>query len=223
MLVALLGVLAVALVVMLEARVPYNNGVLSSTMLLLGGFLPAAVTTLFALMATVYYALRTAERAEEALARDNEIIQDRTRQLDIANKHKAHLIASASHDLRQPLHALNLFVARLRDEPDPVERSRLVTRIDASVGSMNELFDSLLDMTKLDAGIVEPIPTVLQVQRLFERIETTFGEAARKKGLSLRVVASAAWVASGLLLQPTGLHAHRPADQVAILAEVHQS
>jgi signal transduction histidine kinase/CheY-like chemotaxis protein len=200
MLVALLGVLAVALVVMLEARVPYNNGVLSSTKLLLGGFLPAAVTTLFALMATVYYALRTAERAEEALARDNEIIQDKTRQLDIANKHKAHLIASASHDLRQPLHALNLFIGRLRDEPDLAERSRLVARIDASVGLMNELFESLLDMTKLDAGIVEPIPTVLQVQRLFERIETTFGDAAGKKGLSLRVVASAAWVASDPIL-----------------------
>ncbi len=92
-------------------------------------------------MATVYYALRSAERADEALARDNEVIQDKTRQLEIANKHKSHLIASASHDLRQPLHALNLFVARLRDEPDPAERSRLVARLDASVGSMNELFD----------------------------------------------------------------------------------
>jgi two-component system, sensor histidine kinase len=200
LLVALFGILAVVLVLVLEARVPYSTGALSSAKLFWAAFVPATVSTLFALMATVYYALRSAERAEEALGRDNEIIQDKTRQLEIANKHKAHLIASASHDLRQPLHALNLFVARLRDEPDPVERSRLVARIDASLGSMNELFESLLDMTKLDAGIVEPIPTVLQVQRLFERIETTFGEAARKKGLSLRVVASAVWISSDPIL-----------------------
>src|SRR5262245_52768492 len=199
-LVALFGVLAVALVVLLEARVPYNNGVLNSTVLLLGGFLPAAVTTLFALMATVYYALRTAERAEEALARDNEIIQDKTRQLEIANKQKVHLIASASHDLRQPLHALNLFVGRLRDEPDPAQRGRLVARIDASVAAMNELFGSLLDMTRLDAGIVEPNPTALPVQRLLDRIETTFAEEARRRGLRLGMVASGAWVASDPIL-----------------------
>src|SRR5262245_56911563 len=158
-------------------------------------------------MATVYYALRLAERAEEALARDNEVIQDKTRQLEdktqqleIANKYKSHLIASASHDLRQPLHALNLFVARLRDDPDPAERSRLVARIDASVRSMNELFESLLDMTKLDAGIVDPHPVVIPVQRLLDRIETTFGEAARRKGLSLCIVASGGWVVSDPIL-----------------------
>jgi signal transduction histidine kinase len=174
------------LIAVLEAQVPYNAGVHSPARLYFTTFLPMVATALTIFMATVHYALRTAERAEEALARES--------------RHKSHLIASASHDLRQPLHALNLFVARLRDEPDPAERSRLVARIDASVGSMNELFESLLDMTKLDAGIVEPIPTVLQVQRLFERVETTFGEAARKKGLSLRVVASAAWVASDPIL-----------------------
>jgi signal transduction histidine kinase/CheY-like chemotaxis protein len=142
----------------------------------------------------------TLSNAEENLAREHEVTQDKTRQLEIANRHKSHLIASASHDLRQPLHALNLFVARLRDEPDPAERSRLVARIDASVGSMNELFGSLLDMTRLEAGIVEPIPTVLPVRRLLDRIETTFGEAAHKKGLRLRVVASRAWMVSDPIL-----------------------
>ncbi len=200
LLVALFGLLAVMLVIVLEAQVPHSTGVLSPSKLFWGAFVPTAAATLLALMATVYYALRSAERAEEAVARDNEVIQDKTRQLEIANKYKSHLIASASHDLRQPLHALNLFVAQLRDEPNPTERSRLVARIDTSVASMNELFESLLDMTKLDAGIVEPIPTVLQVQRLFERIETNFGEAARRKGLSLRVVASAAWLRSDPIL-----------------------
>jgi signal transduction histidine kinase/CheY-like chemotaxis protein len=207
LLVALFGILAVVLVLVLEVRVPYSTGALSSAKLFWAALVPSSIATLFALMATVHYALRSAERAEEALARDNEIIQDKTRlledktrQLEIANKHKAHLIASASHDLRQPLHALNLFVARLRDEPDLAERSRLVARIDASVGSMNELFESLLDMTKLDAGIVEPAQIALPLQGLLDRVETTFSETAHKKGLSLRVVPSAAWVASDPIL-----------------------
>jgi signal transduction histidine kinase/CheY-like chemotaxis protein len=205
-LVALLGLLAVALMAVLEALVPYDAGLLGPTWLFYGSFVPAAAWSIVIIMVVTYYALRTAERAE-ALARDNEIIQDKsrqlqekTRQLEIANRHKSHLIASASHDLRQPLHALNLFVARLRDEPDAVERSRLVARIDASVGSMNELFEALLDMTKLEAGIVEPRPAPLRMQRLLERIETTFGEAARRKGLGLRIVPSRAWVASDPIL-----------------------
>jgi signal transduction histidine kinase/CheY-like chemotaxis protein len=129
-----------------------------------------------------------------------EEIQDKSRQLEIANKYKSHFIASASHDLRQPLHALNLFVAQLRAESDPTERGRLVDRIEASVGSMNELFGSLLDMTKLDAGILEPGLTEFPIERLFTRIETTFADAARAKGLSFRVVATDGWVGSDAIL-----------------------
>jgi signal transduction histidine kinase/DNA-binding response OmpR family regulator len=207
LLVAFFGFLAAAVTCTLEALVPYNTGVFDSTWLFSRSFITATATTIAIFMATVYYALRTNERAEEALARDNEIIQeksrqleDKTRQLEIANKYKSHLIASASHDLRQPLHALNLFVARLRDEPDPVDRSRLVASIDASMASMNELFESLLDMTKLDAGIVEPSPTKLPVQRLLDRIETTFADAAQRKGFRLRVVENGAWVESDPIL-----------------------
>jgi signal transduction histidine kinase/CheY-like chemotaxis protein len=127
-------------------------------------------------------------------------IQDKTRQLEIANKYKSHFIASASHDLRQPLHALNLFVARLQSETDPAERSRLVGRIEAAVGSMNDLFGALLDMTKLDAGILEPHPTEFAIDRLLKRIEATLADAAREKGLRLRVVSSGAHVRSDFVL-----------------------
>src|SRR5262249_8791437 len=106
-------------------------------------------------------------------------IEDKGRQLETTNKYKSHFLASASHDLRQPLHALNLFVAQLRDESNPAERSRLVSRIAEAVGSMNELFEALLDMTKLEAGIVKPNPTAIPVERLLDRIETTFADAAR--------------------------------------------
>ena len=127
-------------------------------------------------------------------------IQDKSRQLEIASKYKSHFLASASHDLRQPLHALNLFVAQLRAETDPAERNRLVTRIDAAVSAMNELFGALLDMSKLDAGILEPNITEFPVDRVFNRIETTFAEAAREKGLKLRIVSSQAWIHSDFIL-----------------------
>jgi len=138
--------------------------------------------------------------AEEQLARDHEVIQEKTRQLEIANTYKSHFLASASHDLRQPLHALNLFVAQLQGEANPAERSRLTGRIDAAVAAMNELFEALLDMTKLEAGILKPNPAQFPVGRLLDRIETTFADAARNKGLSLRVVGSGAWVSSDPIL-----------------------
>jgi signal transduction histidine kinase/CheY-like chemotaxis protein len=141
-----------------------------------------------------------AEAARDAAERAHSEVERTREKLEIANKYKSHFLASASHDLRQPLHALNLFVGQLRDESNPAERSRLVSRIDAAVGSMNELFEALLDMTKLEAGILKPNPTAIPVERVLDRIETTFADAARKKGLQLRVVASEAWVSSDPIL-----------------------
>jgi CheY-like chemotaxis protein len=88
----------------------------------------------------------------------------------------------------------------LQTETNPAERSRVVSRIDAAVASMNELFEALLDMTKLEAGILQANPAEFAVQRLLDRIETTFAELAHKKGLSLRVVPCSAWVRSDPIL-----------------------
>jgi len=127
-------------------------------------------------------------------------IQDKNRQLELANTSKSRFLAAASHDLRQPLHALNLFVAQLRAESGPAERARLVARIDTAVSAMSELFDALLDMSRLDAGVLAPDRVVFPVAHLLERIETTFAEAAREKGLRLRVVPNGALVRSDFVL-----------------------
>jgi len=127
-------------------------------------------------------------------------VQEKTRQLELANSYKSRFLAAASHDLRQPLHALNLFVGQLRTEADPVERNRLQTRIDAAITSMNELFDALLDMSKLDAGVLKPDLTDFPIDRLLNRMETTFAGAAREKGLRFRVVPNRAWVRSDSIL-----------------------
>lgn len=127
-------------------------------------------------------------------------LQEKSRQLEMANLAKSRFLAAASHDLRQPLHALNLFVAQLRDESDPTERARLIAYIEAAVSAMNELFEALLDMSRLDAGVLEPNLTEFPIERLLKRIETTFTEAAREKGLRLGVVSSSAWVRSDFIL-----------------------
>jgi len=199
LLAAIFGIGAALLVIVVEIAVPHDTGLLTPGMVF-GSFIAATVATFFMLMAVIYYALREAARAEESLAREYEASQDKTRQLEIANRYKSHFLASASHDLRQPLHALNLFVAQLRGESDPAARDRLAVRIDAAVGSMNELFESLLDMTKLEAGIIQANITEIPVERLLDRIQTTFADAARKKGLRLRVIRSTAWVRSDPIL-----------------------
>ena len=113
-------------------------------------------------------------------------VEERTRQLELANLAKSRFLAAASHDLRQPLHALGLFVAQLQDRLDSPDRNRVLERINASVAAMNELFNALLDMSKLDAGVLTPNLVQFSVSELLDRIETTFAGSAHEKGLSLR-------------------------------------
>jgi signal transduction histidine kinase len=129
---------------------------------------------------------------EELRARDLELSE--------ANRAKSRFIAAASHDLRQPLHALGLFVARLRGRMKAAERSQIVEKIDASVAAMNELFNDLLDISKFDAGVLVPNISEFPIAQLLERTESTFSATARKKGLLLRIVRNSAWVRSDPIL-----------------------
>jgi len=127
-------------------------------------------------------------------------VEERTEQLQIANQSKSRFLAAASHDLRQPLHALNLFVAQLRTEKDEAEKKRLSARIDAAVANMNELFNALLDISRLDAGALTASVSEFPVSDVLKRIESVFAAAAREKGLRLRMVSSSAWVHSDPIL-----------------------
>jgi signal transduction histidine kinase len=139
-------------------------------------------------------------RLEESYATLERKVEERTHQLELANLARSRFLAVATHDLRQPLQALGLFVAQLRTRLDSNERDRLIERTDAAVAAMNELFQALLDISKLDAGVLTPELTEFPVERLLKRIETTFAAAAREKGLRLRVVSSSAWVRSDFIL-----------------------
>jgi signal transduction histidine kinase len=167
------------------------------------GIALAAIVTLFLFINFARYiqnAFVESLRLRMTLAQRNSELAERNREVERANLAKSRFLAVASHDLRQPLHALNLFAAQLRDQTDPTERARLVARIDAAIDSMNELFNALLDISKLDAGVLAPDISEFPVGHLLDRIETTFAAAAREKGLRLSVVASRAWVRSDAIL-----------------------
>ena len=110
-----------------------------------------------------------AARLQESYATLERKVEERTRQLELANLAKSRFLAAASHDLRQPLHALGLFVAQLYDRMHADERSRILARIDAALSAMNELFNALLDISKLDAGLLSPEITEFPVAKLLDR------------------------------------------------------
>ena len=141
-----------------------------------------------------------AARLQESYAGLEGKVEERTRQLEAANQAKSRFIAAASHDLRQPLHALGLFVAQLQGRLRAAERSQIISRIEAALSAMNELFSALLDISKLDAGATTINITVFPVAQLLAHAETTFAGAAREKKLSFRAMPTDAWVRSDFIL-----------------------
>jgi signal transduction histidine kinase/CheY-like chemotaxis protein len=135
-----------------------------------------------------------ASRLQESYATLERKVEERTRQLELVSLAKSRFLATASHDLRQPLHALGLFAAQLRQSINAEERIRIVERINAAVAAMNELFNALLDISKLEAGALAPNITEFPVGRVLKKIEATLAGAAEEKQLSLRFSPSDVWV-----------------------------
>ncbi len=119
---------------------------------------------------------------------------------ETANRGKTQFLAAASHDLRQPLHALGLFVSALAAKVREPELHSVVHNIEASVDALERLFNAMMDVSKLDAGAVEPVCRPFPLAPLFRRIDTAFATVAATKRLRLRVVETRAWVSSDPLL-----------------------
>ena len=111
-----------------------------------GEFAPSTIDLLKTFAAQSVLAIQNARLFAE--------IESKSRQLELANTAKSRFLAMASHDLRQPLHALGLFVAQLRTPLKPGERAKTIERVHAAVREMNEMFNSLLDISRLDAGVL---------------------------------------------------------------------
>jgi two-component system, sensor histidine kinase len=111
-----------------------------------------------------------------------------------ANRAKSRFLAAASHDLRQPLQAAHLFAAALRIGLQESGDLELLDSIEDSLKAANELLDALLDVSRLDAGVLAPKLRKFAVADLLDQIETEFSEAAREKRLRLRVMLSSATI-----------------------------
>lgn len=115
---------------------------------------------------------------------------------EAASNAKSRFLASASHDLRQPLHALGLFVGAMEHHSTSKELQELVGKTKQSYTALEGLLDVLLDISKLDAGVIQPRPEALEVQNLFNKLHTEFEDKARRKGLSLNFHNTAFWIKS---------------------------
>ncbi|MBI3575281.1 MAG: sensor histidine kinase [Gammaproteobacteria bacterium] len=128
-----------------------------------------------------------AARLRESYAGLEQKVAERTQELAAANQAKVRFIAAASHDLRQPMHALGLFVAQLQGKLHDAEARRIAERVEAAVSALQELLDALLDISRLDAGTIQPNVSDFGVAPLLARIEANLAADAREKGLAFRV------------------------------------
>jgi CheY-like chemotaxis protein len=111
-----------------------------------------------------------------------------------ANLAKSRFLASASHDLRQPMHALSLFIGALSSHPMNAEMRGLVEHIEGSITAMDGLFGSLLDISRIDAGIVQPQFEAFELQPLLQRLCEDHAGEAHGKGNHLQQVPCAATI-----------------------------
>lgn len=124
------------------------------------------------------------------LTRENDRANEARQQAEEANTAKSRFLAAASHDLRQPLQALTLFVQSLVEDSQAAKApSRsLVTNLASSADSLKMLLDSLLDLSHAEAGALKLHVSDLPLRIAFDRIRREFADQARAQGLRLRVV-----------------------------------
>lgn len=116
---------------------------------------------------------------------ESELIEAR-RAAELANKANTAFLAAASHDLRQPVQALSLLNGALRRTVDDPLAKEMVESQQLSLDAMTNLLNSLLDISRLDAGAIEPEFEDFPVRRLVDRLSAEFARQAKQKGLLFR-------------------------------------
>jgi signal transduction histidine kinase len=143
------------------------------------------------------------EHLEERIHAATEELAGRKDAAERANAAKSRFLAAASHDLRQPLHALSLFSADLQRQVrsgTPSELPRLAEQISASTAMLGDLLDSLLDISRLDVAGIKPDRRAFPLQPVFERVAESFRRAAADRRITLRFRPTRLWADSDPLL-----------------------
>ena len=117
-----------------------------------------------------------------------------------ANLSKTKFLAAASHDLLQPLNAARLFVSALSDLEQTPQNAVLIENTDVALAAVEDLLGALLDISKLDAGVVQAEPGDFPIESLLGAMATEYAAQARERSLEFRVVSSSAVVYSDIRL-----------------------
>ena len=131
-----------------------------------------------------------AETASIEAERAKQEAEQAKEEAELANRAKSQFLATASHDLRQPLQAIALFSEALRERIYYPEVRSIVDNINASVEALQTLFNELLDISRLEARVVEAVPIHFRANQLLDKLRTDYTPSAREKDLRLRVVPS---------------------------------
>ena len=119
---------------------------------------------------------------------------------EAANRAKSSFLAAASHDLRQPLHALGMFSQALTERTRDADGQLLAQRITTSVAALEALFSALLDVSKLDAGVIVAQPCDFAIRPLLDRLAEECLPELLERGLKLGIVCGDAVIRSDPLL-----------------------
>ena len=140
---------------------------------------------------TSYSDISDYKRVEQALRDVNETleqrVEQRTREAEAAQQSKTRFLAAISHDVLQPMNAARLFASALRESSDPAEQALLAGRVDAALRAAEELLDGLLDVSRLDAGVLQPRLQAFDAAELLRELAAQYAPTAAQRGLALRV------------------------------------
>ena len=136
------------------------------------------------------------QRVEEA----TQALRIKKEEAERASYDKSHFLAVASHDLRQPLHALGLYVAELQRKVSTAEQRYLAEQVEHSIEALSTLLNALLDISKLDAGAVIPQVQTCAVNAILGRIAADYQMLASVKNIRLVIRPCAGYVTSDPML-----------------------
>lgn len=131
------------------------------------------------------FKLAIAKRLTEASL--NQQLRAALEQAESANAAKTRFLASASHDLRQPLHSLSLFFATLRLQVNKPENVSLLNHIDQALSALQSQMNTLLDMSKLDAGMVKLDWQNFALAPVLHQLCSAYAPIAEQRGLALQM------------------------------------
>ena len=134
------------------------------------------------------------DQLEQRVADATRGLRTKMDQAEQATLAKSRFLAAATHDLRQPAHALGMFVARLRQLTHNTQAMQVLGNLEASVQSMQELLDALLDISRFNANAVLVQVQPFALNDLFDKLRSAMGSTARDKGLRLRVRPTGVWL-----------------------------